>query len=74
MGSYTYDMVLKHQAINIHSTDKMFLLFDYFHNIILYSQWTKLENNILEKKNTQMFTGWTINEIGGLNWETFSFI
>ena len=42
----TDTLVLKHQAISIHSANQTFNVLDQFHIRILHSWWTTLENKI----------------------------
>ena len=51
-------LVLKHQAISIHSADKIFIVLDHFHAKILHLQWTRLENKItFFQKKMPLFQG-----------------
>ena len=53
-------LVLKHQAISSHSADKIFILLDHFHIIILHLLLKTLENEItFWKKYTKLFKGLT---------------
>ena len=52
-------LVLKHQAISIHSADQISIAFDLFQTKILHLLWTTLENKIKfwKKQMTQLFKG-----------------